>query len=208
MSFSVPPEHRAILEGLIDTGRLRQISVALMRTEDLDDPAEVAAQVSKDSGVSESQIREFLNVLVSMFLTRDSLVMEIEPFMKEVLNQLHPQLAIDDSVTKAFADMLSLSQLAKSSKSVELVSQHQRSYVRSEIISGLRVVFSEDDKPSSFVLAHELQIYFLNGSKQEMMSFGMDTEDLEMMAKTLGRAARRQQGLEKLAKGLGEHKND
>lgn len=204
MSFTVPSEHRRALEAMLDSGKLAQVSAVFATTSDLGNRNALIETLEHETGISDALLRNFLNVVVSMFMTRESIGMSVEKFIDEVCNQLDSSDLAKIEGRKFLSQILELEGVRNVAQTVSVTSSHERSYRGAKIISGLRTAFSDSDEFIGAVVTHELQITFSTDGDRSVISFGLDSDDLRELMEAVAAAMRRETVLDRQLVSLNE----
>jgi hypothetical protein len=88
--------------------------------------------------------------------------------------------------------------LAVTAKALTVMREHQRVFCHARILTDIRPLFANNpDQPSAAMIVHNLQIGFKNseGKGHQEFYFGLDDEDLNLMAEIIDRAKRKSKAL-------------
>jgi len=141
--------------------------------------------------------------------TVDSIVSRFMNAFKEFDDKKVKQASLEqfDLFQKFLKKMLSLhDSLGVRAKAYRLIPEHQRLFIRSEIYSDIRSVFRPDNpdiKPSAAVIVHSLKITYREAGKKQEIYIGLDTEDLQELNDTIGRAIKKHETLKKMITDCG-----
>jgi len=142
---------------------------------------------------------ETVDSIVSIFMNA------FKEFDDKKIKQASPEQF--DLFQEFIKKMLSLhDSLGVRAKAYRLTPEHQRLFIRSEIYSDIRSVFRPDNpdiKPSAAIIVHSLKITFREAGKKQEIYIGLDSEDLQELNKTVGRAITKHDTLKKMITDCG-----
>lgn len=147
MPFAIPRQHYKALELLLGLPKdlLGEIEKALETANPTLLTRDLATHVSGQARLSLEDTREILGVLVSLFLAKYRMGLELTEFVTEIrqsvrrVNKLSPKTADDWNKIQSFLlKVLSLdSSLGATSKALDLMTSHERRFCHARIISDL-----------------------------------------------------------------------
>jgi hypothetical protein len=205
MAFTIPPQHRKVLDEIISSGKMPRIEQELSSREDLSDREGVSAAISKTVGLPSDLIRRFLGILGSIVLTRISTDTDASSFTTELISQLksHKSKAIDNlsdhdlqAAKTSIEKMSTLSTVEGLAKTSVLLRQNERTFRKASITPTLKPAFSESGEFLAFALIYELKISFESAGVKNDLFFGLDGSEMLDLKATIDSALRNAKALD------------
>jgi len=89
--------------------------------------------------------------------------------------------------------------LGVTSKAVDVMTEHERTFCNARILSDIRPVFVQDlEDAAGAVIVHNLQIGFHQYGKHQEFYFALDSDDLQSLKKIIDRAEKKELALERM----------
>lgn len=100
--------------------------------------------------------------------------------------------------------LLDSESLATLSKGLDVLTEHERVYLRSRIVTDVRPAYRADEtvRPSGIVLIHTLRLDVQESGQVKSIYVAMDETDLQQLRAALDREAEKTAGLKEAVKGL------
>jgi len=218
MPLSVPPPHVAHVKKLLE---LQEDSVnafiaALAKAKPHFNLRDLGDEVSQVSNLPRELVSGVVQVLGSLYLTKDSQDTPLKNFVDEgVQDALKASNAFDkDRMEEQWAKLrqfllsgLSLEDtLGTAAKAGYVHTQHERIFFNARIMTDVRHIFHQDvaEKPQAALLVHMLRITERDnqGHKWDKY-FALDSNDLRKMRALIDRALKKEETLKQLTEKSG-----
>ncbi len=177
---------------------------------------DLSDEVSNRLGLPNELTEGVVQVLASLYLTRDRQHTPIETFVdQEVSDALKKAETFSEEnadaqwakLRKFLIDALSLeSTVGTAAKAGYILTQHERIFVGARILTDVRPIFHGDvsSKPDSAVIIHMLRITQRDDfEKQSDQYFGLDSNDIRSLKALIERAMKKEETLKGLMKDSG-----
>lgn len=159
-----------------------------------------AAIATKLSGLDPSDIDAILLALIGLYRSRLALGVSIPDFSEGVARS--PDLDFGDEESRRFKDrletFLDVTPLLVVAKAVSVLTDNERSYDDSRILTDVRPIFGEDSvgQPLAAVILHTLRISYLRRDASEDFFVILDNQDLQQLRHEVERAVAKAKSLD------------
>jgi len=200
--------------GLIKLRRLGEKSLQELLTALADTPPMFEARAlsgelaPRISSIPEADLDEIVETLISLYRAQaylDLSTSELAEYVCEAMSQSENQdLKLDGEECDIFQERLTklfaIESLTYPAKVSEVVSDHDRFFVRARVLTDVRGIFGPDpeDLPKGAAIVHVLNIAYQQGRRGEKFYVAMDSQDIESLISALQRALAKEKGLKKL----------
>jgi hypothetical protein len=166
--------------------------------------------VSRLPGASEQAISPVLNTLYSLYNIKnhnDFSAEELAGHVKETVGESeeHREIFAGDKgeiLKQRLTALLSYdNSLAVTAKALTVMREHQRVLCHARILTDIRPIFANNpENPLAAMIVHNLQIGFKNseGKGHQEFYFGLDDDDLDLLAATINRAQQKSKALKSM----------
>lgn len=164
-----------------------------------------SALVLKVPSISESDLELIVRTVTSLSLAQSSLEMPLQKFVEEVLDAIsESQLGLSSStlevrteLARKLTTLLTVSELAVTTKATELLHEHQFTFSQSRVFSDIRPVFAETvtDGLKAAIIVHTLKITYLAAGDFKELYVALDDSDLKTLKDQIIRAEDKTQSL-------------
>lgn len=177
---------------------------------------DLSQEVSVRLEISRPLIQGMVQVLASLYRTKDVQTTPIDPFLDE---QVYVALTRAKTFSeknadaewarlrKFFKEALSLERtIGTAAKAGYILTQHERLFVGARILTDVRPIFHLDvsEKPDSAVIVHMLRITQRdNFGNQADQYFALDSNDIRILKTLIDRAMKKEETLKVLMKDAG-----
>jgi hypothetical protein len=173
---------------------------------------EIANKIGKDQRGKVTQILELLD---SMYLAITSSGIHVEVFVEDVLETIKSTNDFEGVTGEDFSnlerrlkDFLSQNNsLSISTKAFDVLTEHQKVYVRSRIFTDVRPVFSQqlDQGVSGFVMVNMLKIEYRENGERKEFFVALDNSDLKNLEVILERSLKKTTQIASVLEGTNIH---
>jgi len=203
----IPEKRRTPLYKLggYSTELIDRIVTALSQVSVSQDPNLVAKAIEPQlPDLNPGELRSLIGMIFSLQFAKPEGV-ELGKFEGEVIDSLLID-ATDEDAERARAirgrllRLLGVESLARTLKAYDLQTEHERTFLRSRIVSDVRPVFGEDTSklPVSAVINHTLKIEFHEADSHKEFFVVLDPNDITELAKVLERAKIKEQSIRQM----------
>ncbi len=218
MALKVPPPHIVAIKKFLELpdAKIAQLLDALAKAGPQFNLSDLAREISGHLDSPRDISEGIVNVLGSLYLTRESQNAPVEAFVdQEVHNALKRADIFSGKNGEAqwvkLRDFLIVAlaldnTVGTAAKAGHVLTQHERIFVAATILTDVRPIFHVDvsEKPQSAVIVHMLRIvqrdYFGN---QEDKYFALDSNDIRNIRMLIDRAMKKEETLKNLMNDSG-----
>jgi hypothetical protein len=198
----------AALFSLSDETRLQLISEMGKLEPTLKPKILVSTITAKLSTITTQDIEPVINTIASLSFARMSMEKSVSAFSADIVEALeeseHKPQGLNESNRDSFvehlAKLLDIPAIRISSKSDELLHQHEHALSKVRIITDIRPVFGEDatNFPDAAVLIHMLKITYIQEDSLKDFFVAMDSNDIKLLREALDRAEKKAESLKSI----------
>jgi len=227
MALRVPQQHLPQIQSLLEfqDDRIQSLLDALANAGSKFNIYDIAADASKRTGIPRRIVEGILQVLVSLYMTRERDAIPLETFLDEQVGPaLKTALAVQDKAkasTRPAAEVeenwakfrkflmaaLALDDtVGTAAKAGPVMTEHERIFQDARILTDIRSIFHPDlsEKPNATVLVHMLRITTRDiFGNQTAQYFALDSNDIRFMKHLMDRAIAKERTLKDLMNSSG-----
>lgn len=195
----------AELFNLSDDVRLQLISEMSKHEPTLKLKTLVSNIKAKLGEIADQDIESIVSTIASLSFARMSMEKSVSEFSSDIVealeeSELKPQSLDDNSrapFTRHIAELLDIPAIRISSKSDELLHQHEHALSKVRIITDIRPVFGGESTgaPEAAVLIHMLKITYIQEDGLKDFFVAMDSNDIKLLRDALDRAEKKAESL-------------
>ena len=200
----------AELFNLSDDVRLQLIS-EMSKLEPTLKPKSLTADIkAKLRVVTAQDIESVVNTIASLSFARMSMEKPVSEFSADIVEALeeseHKPQGLNENSRGSFvahlAELLDIPAIRISSKSDELLHQHEHALSKVRIITDIRPVFGGEstNSPEAAVLIHMLKITYIEEEGLKDFFVAMDSNDIKSLREALDRAEKKAESLKVMLK--------
>ncbi|SRR6266851_239148 len=208
-SLKMPPSDQKTLAKLLafPPERLASLREALRSAPPALLPDDLAKEIMS-AGIfdGEEEAEAIVKLLTTLYAVRRKADASIPGFVEDLCEALKAGGLVDHAdwsrMKNDLVDLLSLdATLGVTAKALDVMTQHQRTFVKARILTDLRPVFKDNvnEPPAAAVIVHTLQIVFHKNEEHKEFFVAMDSSDLESLDRLIERARRKGASLEAVA---------
>lgn len=163
---------------------------------------------AKLSAITAHDIESAINTIASLSFARMSLEKSVSEFSADIVEALeegeHKPQGLNernrDSFIVHLAKLLDMPAIRISSKSDELLHQHEHALSKVRIITDIRPVFGGESMnfPEAAVLIHMLKITYIQEDSLKDFFVAMDSNDIKLLRDALDRAEKKAESLKSI----------
>ena len=211
-ALTVPEKDQKPMGELVDLSakRLRAFMKALSVAPPKLLLRDLAQSVAEKSGMSRSEVLPILRLLTTLYALRNREGTDAATFSEDVCLALvktgNPKLRLEGPRREAFktilAQLMSFKSLFVSAKARDVMREHERVMCEARILTDMRAVFDEDEKPAAAVFVHMLKVRYHEGAWGPLHEFfvALSSENLRTLIGMLKRAERKETALKMVAR--------
>jgi len=198
----------AELFGLSDEARLQLISEMNELEPTLKPKTLVANIKAKLGAITTQDIESVINTVASLSFARMSMEKSASEFSADIVEALeeseHKPQGLNEHSRDSFKEhlekLLNTPAIRISSKSDELLHQHEHALSKVRVITDIRPVFGGEstDFPEAAVLIHMLKITYIQEDSLKDFFVAMDSNDIKLLRDTLDRAEKKAESLKSI----------
>lgn len=170
---------------------------------------DLVTSLSRRIKLPKGDAEEFVEVLIALYATRDSLELSLDEFLEELVSAARAQIPDIDSATHESWDglrrnlhrLLDLEDpLGISAKSLGVMTDHARVFATARVISDVRPIFGATPGrlPVAATIVHNLKIEFSKRGRRHAFFVALDTHDLRRLRQVTDRALAKDRALRRL----------
>jgi hypothetical protein len=207
MALRVPEEYIEHIQGLLGLPeqKIQEFLDTLAQTGPAFNVYDLAAEVSTRTELPLGLTQGIMQVLNSLYLTRERQSTPLAAFVDETITALQSALSLP--VETADAQLAKLrrfllvalsldSTVGTASKAGRVLTEHERIFVEARIMTDIRPIFHPDlsEQPNAAILIHMLRITQRDAfRKQQSLYFALDANDLRSLKALVDRAIKKEE---------------
>lgn len=148
-----------------------------------------------------------MGAVLSLNTGRIALGVRLEQLLHDLAETLYatknPPAIAEQTFIERVEALLNVETLRLSGRAWGLLTENQRNFVDSRIVTDIRPVFGDDEppRPQAAIVVHSLKIIFIEDGETREFFVSLDSKDLQEMIDVLRRAQSKAEGLKPLLEG-------
>lgn len=207
----IPESHREgfkLLSSLSESD-FKKLHNALSKTNKGILPDELTSLISEETSIDKNINSEITKILFSVYSLKEKFGEDTDQLVNELLLALRNANIDLGAKTKwkrleeRIKSLISFDQtIGNTFKALKLLSDYDRIYINSKIVTDIRPAFNDSDDLSTntALIVHNLKIGYIKDDQHQEAYLALDSNDLDELKKQIERAKKKEENLKKSLK--------
>jgi hypothetical protein len=207
----IPESHREgfkLLSSLSESD-FKKLHIALSKTDKGILPDELTSLISEETRIDKNINSEITKILFSVYSLKEKFGEDVDQLVNELLLALRNANVDLGAQTKwkrleeRIKSLISFDKtIGNTFKALKLLSDYDRIYINSKIVTDIRPAFNDSDDLSTntALIVHNLKIGYIKDDQHQETYLALDSNDLDELKKQIERAKKKEENLKKSLK--------